>query len=38
MPENRLGSYFYVAVDRLKRKDEITVLDDGRIWRAPPKS
>jgi len=38
MPKGRLGSYFYVAVDRLKKKDRITVLDDGRIWRAPPKN
>ncbi len=36
--ESRLGSYFYVAVDRLKKKDRITVLEDGRIWRAPPKN
>lgn len=35
VPRNRLGSYFYVAIDRLKKKDRITVLDDGRIWRAP---
>jgi hypothetical protein len=35
MPKGRLGSYFYVAVDRLKKKDRITVLEDGRIWRAP---
>jgi hypothetical protein len=36
--EGRLGSYFYVAVDRLKKKDRICVLDDGRVWRAPPKN
>lgn len=35
---NRLGSYFYVAVDRLKAKDRICVLDDGRVWGAPPKN
>jgi hypothetical protein len=34
IPDNRLGSYFYVAIDRLKKKDKITVLDDGRIWKA----
>jgi hypothetical protein len=36
--ENRLRSYFYVAIARLKRKERISVLDDGRIWRAPTKS
>ena len=36
--ENRLGSYFYVAIDRLKEKERICVLDDGRVWRAPPKN
>jgi hypothetical protein len=35
---NRLGSYFYVAVDRLKDRERICVLDDGRVWRAPPKN
>jgi hypothetical protein len=32
--ESRLKSYFYVAIDRLKRKGRVTVLHDGRLWRA----
>ena len=28
------GSYFYVAVDRLKKKGRITVLEDGTLWKA----
>lgn len=30
------GSYFYVAVDRLRKKGRISVLEDGRIWKANP--
>jgi hypothetical protein len=37
-PEARLGSYFYVAIDRLKKKERISVLEDGRIWKALPKN
>ena len=32
--ESRLKSYFYVAIDRLKKKGRVTVLQDGRLWRA----
>jgi hypothetical protein len=31
--ENRLGTYFYVAIKRLKDKNRIQVLEDGRVWR-----
>jgi hypothetical protein len=34
VPESRLGSYFYVAIDRLKKRGRITVRDDGSVWRA----
>jgi hypothetical protein len=37
VPEDQLGNYFYTVVLRLKKKDRISVLDDGRIWRAPVK-
>jgi hypothetical protein len=36
VPENRLGNYFYVAIDRLKKNGRISVLPDGRVWKAPP--
>ena len=32
--ELRLKSYFYVAIDRLKKKGRVSVLKDGRLWRA----
>jgi hypothetical protein len=32
--EDRLGSYFYTCVARLKTKKRITVMPDGKIWRA----
>jgi hypothetical protein len=31
--DNRLGPYFYTVIARLKGKNRIQVLDDGRIWR-----
>ena len=34
IPADRLQSYFYVAVDRLKKKGRVSVLADGRIWKA----
>jgi hypothetical protein len=33
VPDERLGSYFYVAIKRLKDHERIKVLDDGRVWR-----
>jgi len=30
------GPYFYVAIDRLKKKERLSVLDDGRVWKALP--
>lgn len=33
VPEERLGSYFYVAIDRLKKKGRISVRDDGSVWK-----
>lgn len=33
-PESRLGSYFYTPIHRLKEMRQITVLEDGRIWKA----
>ncbi|MGA2568202.1 MAG: hypothetical protein ABSF41_15410, partial [Pseudolabrys sp.] len=30
-PERIEGSYFYVALNRLKKKERITVLPDGRV-------
>lgn len=32
------GPYFYVAITRLKEKEHISVLDDGRVWKALPKN
>jgi hypothetical protein len=32
------GPYFYVAIDRLKKKERISVLEDGRVWKALPKN
>jgi hypothetical protein len=32
------GPYFYVAIARLKDKERISVLDDGRVWKALPKN
>jgi len=34
-PQQRLSAYFYTPVMRLKEKRKITVLQDGKIWRAP---
>jgi hypothetical protein len=34
-PAERLANYFYTAVHRLKSKDRITVMADGKIWIAP---
>jgi hypothetical protein len=28
------GSYFYVAIDRLKKRGRISVLPDGTLWKA----
>jgi hypothetical protein len=33
-PASRLGAYFYTPIHRLKAAKQITVLPDGRIWRA----
>jgi hypothetical protein len=33
-PKTRLGAYFYTPIHRLKQSKEITVLPDGKIWRA----
>jgi len=33
-PKSRLGAYFYTPIHRLKEAKQITVLPDGRIWRA----
>jgi len=33
-PERVDGSYFYVAIDRLKKRGRISVLKDGEIWRS----
>ena len=32
-PEERLGPYFYTCIMRLKDKERIKVLDDGRVWK-----
>lgn len=32
---HRLGAYFYTPIHRLKETKQITVLEDGRIWKAP---
>lgn len=29
------GPYFYVAINRLKKDDRITVMADGRVWKDP---
>jgi hypothetical protein len=34
-PADRLAGYFYTPVMRLKEKKRITVLQDGKIWKAP---
>jgi hypothetical protein len=31
--EDRLGAYFYTVVMRLKEKQRIRVLEDGKVWR-----
>jgi hypothetical protein len=33
--DERMGNYFYTCVARLKNKGRITVLPDGRMWKAP---
>jgi hypothetical protein len=33
-PEHRLGNYFYTCIQRLKGKQRISVLPDGRLWKA----
>lgn len=33
VPQDRLGSYFYVAIDRLKKKGRISVREDGSVWK-----
>jgi hypothetical protein len=32
-PEDRMTSYFYTCVARLKAKKRITVTDDGKMWK-----
>ena len=32
-PEDRMTSYFYTCVARLKAKKRITVTEDGRMWK-----
>jgi len=32
---SRLTAYFYTPIHRLKETKQITVLEDGRIWKAP---
>jgi hypothetical protein len=32
---SRLTSYFYTPIHRLKEAKQITVLENGRIWKAP---
>ncbi len=32
-PEDRMSSYFYTCVSRLKAKKRITVTEDGRMWK-----
>jgi hypothetical protein len=31
---SRLQNYFYVAIERLKKRGRISVLQDGRLWKA----
>lgn len=31
---SRMGAYFYTPIHRLKEAKQITVLPDGRVWRA----
>jgi hypothetical protein len=31
--EDRMGPYFYTCLMRLKKKERIRVLDDGRVWK-----
>jgi len=33
VPDERLGTYFYVAIKRLKDHERIKVLEDGRVWK-----
>lgn len=35
LPPSRFTNYFYTAINRLKRKRRITVLDDGTVWKSP---
>jgi hypothetical protein len=32
-PQDRLGPYFYTCIMRLKAKERIKVLGDGRVWK-----
>jgi hypothetical protein len=32
-PEDRMGPYFYTCLMRLKKKERIRVMDDGRVWK-----
>jgi hypothetical protein len=35
IPKSRLGNYFYTVCNRLAEFKRITVLEDGRLWKAP---
>lgn len=34
-PASKLTAYFYTPIHRLKETGQISVLEDGRIWKAP---
>jgi hypothetical protein len=35
LARGNFNNYFYTAIRRLKRRRQITVLEDGGLWRAP---